>query len=76
MASDAAPWLPWRRFFLRPVSRQEGFLGAHHFGGGIAAREEMAVTIGRHLIRGVPEASLYFLDGQLQAAIRLAIDAP
>ena len=68
---DAGP-LPIVGF--HPLDLQERLLGGGEFGGIVAAWEEMTIGVGGHLDRGMPEAPLHRLDGQLQAAIRLSVD--
>jgi hypothetical protein len=45
-------------------------------GAVIGAWEKMAVTVRRHLDRGVPETGLHQLKRQLEAAIDAPVDAP
>jgi hypothetical protein len=55
---------------------QECLLGGGQLRTVIAAREQMAVTVRRHLDRGVPQARLHHLERQFEPAIDAAVDAP
>src|SRR5262249_14301166 len=57
-------------------SAHQGFLGCGQLGAVVGAREQVAVAIGRHLDRGVPEAALHELEGKLEPTIDTAVDAP